>query len=82
MMIQINALRRLICQRVLHILTSVLQNRGFRRVQITLSCGSHDILTPMTTQAGPPGLRINAAERLICESVLDMTKRPLPEVEF
>ena len=82
MMIQINALRRLICQRVLHILTSVLQNLGFRRVQVTLSCGAHDILTPMTTQAGPPGLRINAAERLICGIVLDMTKRPLPESCF
>ena len=82
MMIQINALSRLICQRVLHILTWVLQNLSFRRVQVTLSCGAHDILTPMTTQAGPPGLRINAAERLICERVLDMTKRPFPEVQF
>ena len=82
MMIQINALRRLICQRVLHLLTSVLQNLGFRRVQVTLCCGAHHILTPRSTQVGPPGLRINAAEGLICERVLDMTKRPLPEVEF
>ena len=82
MMIQINALRRLICQIVLHILTSVIQDLSFRMDHVTLSCGAHDILTPMTTQAGPPGLRINAAERLICDRVLDMTKRPLPEVEF
>ena len=63
MMIQINALRRLICQIVVHILTSVLQNLGFRRVQVMLCCGAHDILTPRSTQVGPPGLRTNAAER-------------------
>ena len=80
MMIRSNALGRLICQSVLHILTSVLQNLCFRRVQVTLSCGAHDILTPMSTQAGPPGFRINAAERLICEIILDMTKKPLPEL--
>ena len=81
-MIQINALRRLNCQIVLHILTSVLQSLGFRRVQVTLCCGAHDILTPMIVQSGPPSVRINAAEKLICETVQDMLERPLPEAEL
>ncbi len=81
MMIQSDALGRLICQIVLHILTWVLQNLSFRRVQVMLCCGSQHILTPMDTQVGPPGLRTNAADGLMCERVLDMTKRPLPEVK-
>ena len=40
------------------------------------------MLAPVSAHMGPPGLTINAAEKLVCKYVLHMMTKPIPETKL